>query len=251
MIREISTAAVRIGLTAIRIPIEAALGIARTAVGNGRAEPEGAGRAPKGKRTTSAKRATPPRKRPAAKPKAKARTTEAKAKPKPNPRATFSRARNGSRESPTKSPAATAKRDAPQEGANRATKTEETEHLKAPEKAETPTEARQGAQPRQAKPGEAVSGFPEPPGEDPGDVSKDPTPHHALSNPVDDPDPTEWPDPYESREDPRDPPDPDARPFGEEPHPKVGSTSTSEPHPSADPEAGDRAEPPQRDRLDD
>ena len=203
MIRGISTAVVRIGLTAIRIPIDAALGIARTALGNGRAEPESADRAPEGKRATPAKRATPPRKRPAAKPKARARTTE------------------------------------------------EPEQSKAPEKGGTPTEARQGAQPRQAKPGETVSGFPEPPGEDPGDVSKDPTPHHALSNPVDDPDPTEWPDPYEGREDPRDPPDPDARPFGEEPHPKVGSTSTSEPHPSADPEAGDRAEPPQRDRLDD
>jgi hypothetical protein len=129
--------------------------------------------------------------------------------------------------------------------------TEKLEHPKAHEKAETPADARQVAQPRQAKPGEAVSGFPEPPGEDPGDVSKDPTPHHSLSNPVDDPDPTEWPDPYEGREDPRDPPDPDARPFGEEPHPKVGSTSTSEPHPSADPEVGDRAKPPRRDRLDD
>jgi hypothetical protein len=249
MVRELSTAAVRIGLTAIRIPIDAALGIARTALGNGPAEPVRADRAPEGKRATRAKSATPPRKRQAAKPKAKARTTEARAKPKP--RATSSRARDGSRESPTKSPAAAAKGDAPQEGAERPTKAEEPEQSKAPERARTPTEARQEAHPRQAKPGEAVSGFPEPPGEDPGDVSKDPTPHHALANPVDDPDPTEWPDPYERREDPRDPPDPDARPFGEEPHPKVGSTSTSEPHPAADPEAGDRAEPPQRDKLDD
>jgi len=30
-------------------------------------------------------------------------------------------------------------------------------------------------------------------------------PHHELSNPVGEPDPTEWPDPYERRPDPRDP----------------------------------------------
>jgi len=32
-----------------------------------------------------------------------------------------------------------------------------------------------------------------------------PDPHHELSNPVGDPDPTEFPDPYERRPDPRDP----------------------------------------------
>ena len=37
----------------------------------------------------------------------------------------------------------------------------------------------------------------------------DDAPHRDLSNPVGEPDPTEWPDPYETREDPRDPPDPD------------------------------------------
>ena len=46
------------------------------------------------------------------------------------------------------------------------------------------------------------------------------------------------------------PPDPDSRPFGEEPHPPTGSTSTSEPHPAHDPEAGDRWEGPKRDKLD-
>jgi hypothetical protein len=76
-------------------------------------------------------------------------------------------------------------------------------------------------------------------------------PHHELNNPVRDPDPTEWPDPYDKREDPRDPPDPDGEPFGEEPHAAPGSTSTSEPHPSKDPEAGDRWEGPKRDKLDD
>jgi hypothetical protein len=82
------------------------------------------------------------------------------------------------------------------------------------------------------------------------DAEHDREPHHELSNPVDEPDPTEWPDPYEKREDPRDPEDPDAKPFGEEPHPHSGSTSTSQPHPSQDPEAPDW-EGPKRDKLDD
>jgi hypothetical protein len=77
------------------------------------------------------------------------------------------------------------------------------------------------------------------PAEEPGDRPEDPSPHSALSNPARDPDPTEWPDPYDKRPDPRDPPDPDDRPFGEEPHPATGATSTSEPHPSEDPEAED------------
>ena len=81
-----------------------------------------------------------------------------------------------------------------------------------------------------------------PPGQDP---------HHALNNPISDPDPTEWPDPYEKREDPLDPPDPDGLPFGEEPHAPTGGTSTSQPHPSQDPEARDAWKPPQRDNLDD
>ncbi|HEY1518025.1 MAG TPA: hypothetical protein VGF91_16485 [Solirubrobacteraceae bacterium] len=76
-------------------------------------------------------------------------------------------------------------------------------------------------------------------------------PHHVLNNPAANPDPTEWPDPYEQREDPRDPPDPDEEPFGEEPHPQTGSTSTSEPHPSQDPEAQPWAKGPDRDKLDD
>jgi hypothetical protein len=95
-------------------------------------------------------------------------------------------------------------------------------------------------------PHEAPSGFPEPPGKDPGDISRDRDPHHVLNNPVRDPDPTEWPDPYDKREDPRDPTDPD----GEEPRPTPGAQSTSEPHPSKDPEAPDW-EGPKRDKLDD
>jgi hypothetical protein len=53
----------------------------------------------------------------------------------------------------------------------------------------------------------------------PGDRSKDADPHHALNNPAEDPDPTEWPDPYDKRPDPR-----------AEDHPPTGSESTSEPH---------------------
>jgi hypothetical protein len=83
----------------------------------------------------------------------------------------------------------------------------------------------------------------------PGDRSHDPEPHHALTNPAEDPDPTEWPDPYERRPDPRDPADPDNEPFGERAHPQTGSQSTSEPHPSQDPEA-EPWEGPKRDKVD-
>jgi len=62
---------------------------------------------------------------------------------------------------------------------------------------------------------------------DKGDRSQDPEPHHALNNPVGEPDTTEWPDPYEQREDPRD-----------EEHPATGSTSTSEPHKERHPQPG-------------
>jgi hypothetical protein len=82
-------------------------------------------------------------------------------------------------------------------------------------------------------------GFPEPPGRDPGDPSQDPEPHHSLNNPVGEPDETEWPDPYDRRHDPRD-----------EDHPPTGSRSTSEPHPSQDPEA-EPWEGPKRDKVDD
>jgi hypothetical protein len=64
-------------------------------------------------------------------------------------------------------------------------------------------------------------------------------PHHDLNNPVGEPDETEWPDPYDQREDPR----------GED-HPQTGSRSTSEPHPSQDPEA-EPWEGPKRDKVDD
>jgi hypothetical protein len=64
-------------------------------------------------------------------------------------------------------------------------------------------------------------------------------PHHELNNPVGEPDETEWPDPYDKREDPR-----------AKDHPPTGSRSTSEPHPSQDPEA-EPWEGPKRDKVDD
>jgi hypothetical protein len=105
--------------------------------------------------------------------------------------------------------------------------------------------------PRTADPGTAEGGFPEPPADTDDLPDRDRDPHHALNNPVGEPDPTEWPDPYDQREDPRYPRDPDGEPFGEEPHSPTGAISTSEPHPSQDPEARDRAEAPERDKLDD
>ncbi len=81
-----------------------------------------------------------------------------------------------------------------------------------------------------------------------GDRSGDPAPHHALNNPAVDPDPTEWPDPYEKREDPRGPEEESESGF-DSPHPPTGSESTSEPHPSKDPEA-EAWEGPKRDKVD-
>jgi hypothetical protein len=83
----------------------------------------------------------------------------------------------------------------------------------------------------------------------PGDRSRDPTPHHALNNPAQDPDPTEWPDPYDRREDPRDAADQDEESGGEPPHPQTGTMSTSEPHPGRDPQA-EPSEGPKRDKVD-
>jgi hypothetical protein len=95
---------------------------------------------------------------------------------------------------------------------------------------------------------EPPTGFPEPPGRDPGDRSHDSEPHHALNNPADHPDPTEWPDPYERREDPLAPGG--VEQVGSEPHPQTGAESTSEPNPKQDPEAEPWAEGPKRDKLD-
>jgi hypothetical protein len=74
------------------------------------------------------------------------------------------------------------------------------------------------------------------------------TPHSKLNNPVTDPDMTEWPDPYDHREDPLDP-GVDMVFGGEDAHTQTGATSTSEPHPSRDPEA-EPWEGPKRDKVD-
>lgn len=73
-------------------------------------------------------------------------------------------------------------------------------------------------------------------------------PHSALNNPVTEADLTEWPDPYDHREDPRDPGD-EMVFGGEAGHTQTGATSTSEPHPSQDPEA-EPWEGPKRDKVD-
>jgi hypothetical protein len=94
-------------------------------------------------------------------------------------------------------------------------------------------------QPRTAPPGTAVSGFPEPPGKDPGDVSREPGAHTALNIPVGEPDPTEWPDPYDHRDDPRAPSDEMVFPGDGRSRTPTGATSTSEPHPADDIQAVD------------
>lgn len=90
-----------------------------------------------------------------------------------------------------------------------------------------------------------AAGFPEPPGPDPGDRSRDTSPHHALNTPVGDPDPTEWPDPYENRPDPLAPQEGSSAEIST----PTGATSTSQPHPKQDPEASP-VDPPERDALD-
>lgn len=92
-----------------------------------------------------------------------------------------------------------------------------------------------------------AGGFPEPRGKDPGDRSRDAEPHHALNNPVEGPDETEWPDPYDHREDPLEP-DPE-QDIGDEAHPPTGAESTSAPHPADDIE-GDSFERHDRERQD-
>lgn len=117
-----------------------------------------------------------------------------------------------------------------------------------PDRRRKPDRGAKGERPETAPEGQAGGGFPEPRGRDPGDRSRDRTPHHALGNPVDAPDETEWPDPYDKREDPLEPPR--GEEFGEDqPHPPSGAESTSSPHPSQDPEA-EPWEGPKRDKVD-
>jgi hypothetical protein len=93
--------------------------------------------------------------------------------------------------------------------------------------------------------GKPPTGFPEPPGTDPGDISQHESPHHVLNTPVGEPDPTEWPDPYEVREDPLAPTS-----AGQDPgRPSAGATSNSQPHPQQDPQVP-HWNAPERDQLD-
>jgi hypothetical protein len=94
-------------------------------------------------------------------------------------------------------------------------------------------------------------------GEDGGVVEHEPgmgtsvrarDPHSPLNNPVAEADLTEWPDPYDHREDPLDPGE-EMVFGGEAGHTQTGATSTSEPHPSQDPEAA-HWEGPKRDKVD-
>jgi len=105
--------------------------------------------------------------------------------------------------------------------------------------------------PRDAPEREPAGGRGQPPGSDPGDISREqhPDPHHSLNNPVGEPDPTEWPDPYERRPDPRFPEQAPLAGAAEDEHTPGGALSTSEPHPDQDIEAP-YTEAPKRERLD-
>ena len=81
-----------------------------------------------------------------------------------------------------------------------------------------------------------------------GTSVRDRSPHSALNNPVTEPDMTEWPDPYDKREDPLDPGE-EMVFGGDAVHTQTGATSTSEPHPSQDPEV-EAWEGPKRDKVD-
>jgi hypothetical protein len=104
-------------------------------------------------------------------------------------------------------------------------------------------------QPETAPPGVPASGFPEPPGKDPGDLSRRPSPYSVLNAPVGEPDPTAWPDPYDRREDPRAPAEEMTYPGDGRSHTPVGAISDSEP-PAADDIEAINTNAPDRDRLD-
>lgn len=104
--------------------------------------------------------------------------------------------------------------------------------------------------PETAPPGVPASGFPEPPGKDPGDISRGQSPYSALNAPVGEPDPTAWPDPYDRRADPRAPSEDMVFPADGASHTPVGATSDSEP-PAADDIEAPNTDAPERDNLDD
>ena len=123
---------------------------------------------------------------------------------------------------------------------------------KAEPKAKPAPKPKAAPEPKGAEPPRTTgTDAPPKPEAEPGNITGGKDPHHALNNPVDDPDPTEYPDPYDKREDPRDPVDPDDAPFGADPHPQTGAESTSEPPLEQDPEVEDGGRPPRRENLDD
>jgi hypothetical protein len=83
----------------------------------------------------------------------------------------------------------------------------------------------------------------------PGDAGEAPP---RPTNPVSDPDPTEWPDPYDKRPDPRDPAtvDTPADPADSEAEqasdPAPRDPSTSDPHPPRSRDRARRDDPPER-----
>jgi hypothetical protein len=107
----------------------------------------------------------------------------------------------------------------------------------------------QTGQPKTAPAGTAATGFPEPPGRDPGDLSRRRSPYSALNHPVDEPDPTAWPDPYDDREDPRAPAEEMVFPGDGRSHTPVGATSDSQP-PAADDVQAINTNAPEGDDLD-
>jgi len=99
-------------------------------------------------------------------------------------------------------------------------------------------------QPQTAPAETPASGSPEPPGSDPGDISGHESPHHALSSPTENADPTEWPTPTSTVRIPwprpthRAPTRPDPKP-----------SAPASPYPDQDIEA-DPVRAPERDRQD-
>ena len=121
-------------------------------------------------------------------------------------------------------------------------------HKPASEHSDAPRD--KTGQPDTAPPGVPASGFPEPPGKDPGDISRRESPYSALNAPVGEPDPTAWPDPYDRREDPRAPSEEMVFPGDGGAHTPVGAISDSEP-PAADDIEALNTDAPDRDNLGD
>ncbi len=93
----------------------------------------------------------------------------------------------------------------------------------------------EGDNPPTAPDGEAVGGFPEPPGTNDPQPDPDADPHHAQNNRVGDPDPTVFPHPYETPPDPR-APEESAEAAADDHRVTPSAPSTSEPPPPRNPD---------------